>query len=226
VRVNEAPPCSAELGEIWISVGTGSLTATPEAAEVPPPGAGFVTVTWNVPALAMSEALMVAVILVAFTKVVVRGDPAQFTTEVLTKFVPFTVRVNAAPPASALLGASEVMLGLGLSTTKASEPDTPPPGLGLVAVMRKVPALVRSVAGTEAISSLLVLKTVLRAEPFQFTVAPLTKFVPFTVNVKDLDPRSFVVGDNEVSVGTGLLTVKGKVWDVPPPGVGFDTLTG
>lgn len=155
-----------------------------------------------------------------------RGDPAQFATDVLTKFAPLTVSVNAAPPASALLGASEVMVGLGLSTTKASEPDTPPPGLGLVAVMANVPAVVRSAAGTEAISSLLVLKAVLRAEPFQFTVAPLTKFDPFTVKVKDLDPTSFVGGDNEASVGTGLLTVKGKVWDVPPPGVGFERLMG
>lgn len=65
--MKEAPPCSAEFGEILISVGTGLLTAKLEAAEAPPPGVGFVTVTLNVPALAMSEALMVAVILVALT---------------------------------------------------------------------------------------------------------------------------------------------------------------
>jgi hypothetical protein len=59
VRVNDAPPCVAEFGEIEVSVGAGLLTVKLEDADVPPPGAGFVTVTLDVPAFAMLAALMV-----------------------------------------------------------------------------------------------------------------------------------------------------------------------
>jgi hypothetical protein len=46
------------------------------------------TVTWAVPAAAMSEAGMVAVSWVAETNVVVRSDPFQRTTAPLTKLEP------------------------------------------------------------------------------------------------------------------------------------------
>ena len=63
--------------------------------------------------------------------------------------------------------------------------------------------------------------------PFHSTVAPLAKFVPFTVSV-NAPPRAAVsVGLMVVMVGTGLLTV--NVADVavgPPPGAGFETVTG
>jgi hypothetical protein len=58
--------------------------------------------------------------------------------------------------------------------------------------------------------------------------APLTKFVPFTVNVNPAEPAATLVGDNEVTVGTGFdgaVIVKVTVFDWPPPGVGFSTLT-
>ncbi len=47
------------------------------------------------------------------TKVVARGDPFQFTTEVLTKLEPLTVSVNCGLPALALLGLREVATGTG-----------------------------------------------------------------------------------------------------------------
>ena len=55
------------------------------------------TVTEAVPGLAMSVARMAAVNRVALTKVVVRLLPFHCTTELLIKFVPFTVNVKAAP---------------------------------------------------------------------------------------------------------------------------------
>ena len=45
-------------------------------------------------------------------KVVTRGLPFQFTTALEPKLLPLTVKVNAALPAVALLGASSVMAGM------------------------------------------------------------------------------------------------------------------
>ena len=86
--------------------------------EVPPPGVGLNTVTLAVPATAMSEARIEAVSWVEETYVVVRSAPFQRTTEPETKFVPFTVRVNADPPAIAEEGLRLVVVGTGLLIVK------------------------------------------------------------------------------------------------------------
>jgi len=62
---------------------------------------------------------------------------------------------------------------------------------------------------------------VVRAAPSHCTVAPETKFVPFTVSVKAAPPVTVVAGDNEVTVGTGfggmlLLIVKAEELEVLP----------
>ena len=62
----------------------------------------------------MSLAGIAAVTCPALTNVVVRAAPFQRTSEVATKLLPFTVSVNAAPPAAVLVGASEVSVGTGL----------------------------------------------------------------------------------------------------------------
>jgi hypothetical protein len=77
-------------------------------------GLGLTTVTGAVPAVAIREAGTVAVSCVEETNVVVRTVPFQFTVEVETKFVPFTVNVNPGPPAAAQVGLSELMVGLAL----------------------------------------------------------------------------------------------------------------
>lgn len=112
------------VGEIEARVGTGFDELEIVKAKfgvVPPPGAGFVTVTLAVPEVAMSDASMEALIWVALTKVVVRADPLKFTTEEEMNPEPFTVKVKAGPPAVAEDGLSEVMLGTGLL-------PAPPPG--------------------------------------------------------------------------------------------------
>src|SRR5579859_5636132 len=83
------------------------------AWDVPPPGAGLVTVTRAVPGTAISDAEMAAVSWVELTNAVVRMLPFQFTTELLTKFVPFTTRLNAGSPAVAFAGVVEVNVGRG-----------------------------------------------------------------------------------------------------------------
>ena len=86
------------------------------------------------------------------TKVVLRLDPLTWTTDPLTKFVPFTVRVKARPPAKVVLGEMLVSEGGGLLTTSANAAEAPPPGAGFSTVMESVPAEAISLAGMAALS--------------------------------------------------------------------------
>ena len=119
VIVNAVPPTAEEVGAIEASVGPETaLIVNDRLADVPPPGAGFVTATVAVPAVAISAAVMAAVSCVALTKIVVLATPLNFTTEVDTNPVPLTVSVKAAPPAVALVGEREVSVGAGLLMAK------------------------------------------------------------------------------------------------------------
>ena len=98
--------------------------------EVPPPGAGFVTVTANVPVEAMLAAGMAAVNCEEFTNVVTGAEPPKLTFEAATKFVPLIVSVKAAPPATALFGEIAVIVGAGLGMAAGVGLDVeavPPP---------------------------------------------------------------------------------------------------
>jgi hypothetical protein len=63
------------------------------------------------------------------------------------------------------------------------------------------------------------------AEPFHRTDEEAMKFVPVRVSAKPVLPAFVDVGDREVSVGTRFKMVKVCAFDVPPPGVGFTTMT-
>ena len=80
-----------------------------DAAFDVPLEAGFVTVTLVVPAVAISVAVIAADSCDGLTKVVFFTTPLNFTTAPDTKPVPFTVNVNADPPAAALEGESDVI---------------------------------------------------------------------------------------------------------------------
>ena len=82
----------------------------------PPPVVGLYAVTWAVPAEEISDADMAAVRRVEETKVEVRFEPFQRTTEFVTKFVPSTVSVKAGPPAAAAAGLRPVVEGMGFWT--------------------------------------------------------------------------------------------------------------
>ena len=116
VNVKAAPPAVAPVGESDVITRFGLLMVKGMLAEVPPPGAEFVTVTFEVPAVAMSAAAIAAVSCVELTNVVVFAIPLNFTTDVDTKPVPFTVSVKAAPPAVALGGVIATAVGAGLVT--------------------------------------------------------------------------------------------------------------
>src|SRR5256885_2330699 len=116
--------------------------------EAPPPGAGLNTVTDAVPAVARSVAGMDDVSCDAETNIVVRLAPFQRTTdEPATKFVPFTVNVNAVPPTVADVGLRLVVVGTGFGDAEIVNVwafEVPPPGAGLNTVTDAVPAVPRS----------------------------------------------------------------------------------
>jgi hypothetical protein len=84
------------------------------AFELPPPGAGLVTVTAGMPVEARLDAGMAAVNCVELTKVVAGANPPKLTIEAATKFAPLIVSVKAAPPATVLFGEIVVIVGVGL----------------------------------------------------------------------------------------------------------------
>src|SRR6516225_8003741 len=101
------------------------------AFDVPPPGAGLVTVTGTVRGEATAAAGMAAVNCVELTSVVAGVVPPKLTTEAATKFVPLTVRVKPAPPAAALVGeivaiVGLVIVGLPPHPARNTDPTIPP----------------------------------------------------------------------------------------------------
>ena len=225
------------LGEIDGRAGQGLAVVIVKnrVLEVPPPGAGVKTVTLAVGRvidpgiLAMSAARMVAVSLVALTKVVVRLLPFHCTTDAGTKPLPVTVRVKAGPFCGALLGASVESTGTGLPavTMKDRALEVPPPGAGVTTVTWAVPAATRSLAGMAALSWVALTNVVVRLLPFQRTVEADTKPLPVTVRVKAGPPCKAVLGASVESTGTGLpaVIVKDRALEVPPPGAGVNTVT-
>src|SRR5262249_8510478 len=132
-------------------------------------------------------AVMAAVNTVELPNAVVRFELFQRTVAPLTNPLPFTVRVKAAAPAVALVGDSEEIVGTGLlgaEMVKVALPEVPPPGVGLKTVTIALPAAEPSAAVMAAVNCLELPSDVVRFEPFQRTVAPLTNPVPFTVRVK------------------------------------------
>lgn len=132
--------------------------------EVPPPGAGVTTVTAAVPAVAMSGAKIAAVNCTALTNVVVRALPFQFTTELFVKFVPTTVKVNAAPPAIAVLGLIKIIVGTGVVAlmVNVAAGDEPPPGAGFCTTTLAVPTEAISAAEIEAVNCVVLTNCVVR----------------------------------------------------------------
>ena len=168
---------------------------------------------------------MAAVSLVVLTNVVARAEPFHFADDVETKFVPLMVSVNAGPPALALLGEREVILGTALLIVNVTGADVPPPGAGLNTVTGTRAPVAISAAVIAACNLLLFRNVVVRGEPFHCTTDVETKFVPVAVSVNAAPPAILVFGAIDVSVGARLSMVNVRALDVPPPGDGFFTVT-
>ena len=117
VKVKPASPADALLGVSPLRVGTGFtlLIVNVRALDVPPLGAGLNTVTFAVPATAISTFVKLTCSWVLLTKVVFRLAPFHCTTDSEINLVPFTVKVKPGPPADALLGDKLLSEGTGLS---------------------------------------------------------------------------------------------------------------
>jgi hypothetical protein len=165
------------------------------AFDVPPHG--LTTVIEKVPAVAMRVADTVAVSCVEETNVVVSAAPFQFTIEVETKFMPFTVNVNCESPAEAQVGLSELMVGTALIVNVAA----PEVVAQVPTVTEAVPGVAMSEDGTVAVSCVEETNVVTSGLPFQFTVEVETKLLPFTVSVNCGPPAAVQFGVSELIVG-------------------------
>jgi hypothetical protein len=123
-------------------IAGAALIANVCTLDVPPPGVGFTTVIGAVPAVATRDAGTVAVSRVEETKLVARGAPSQFTVEIETKLVPFTVKVKSALSAVVQVGLIEVVVGTGLLMVMTSAAVPVPPALVALMVTLYVPAVV------------------------------------------------------------------------------------
>src|SRR5882762_6702640 len=230
VSVNAAPPATAVLGdrEVSVGLGFGAVIANVCGLDVPPPGAEVNTVTEAVPAVAMSAVVICAVSCVLLPNVVARWLPFHCTMDELMKLLPVTLSVNAAPPATTVLGDREVSVGLGFGAVivNVCGLDVPPPGVGVNTVTEAVPAVAMSAVVICAVSCVLLPNVVARWLPFHCTMDELMKFVPVSVSVKAAPPATTLLGDREVSVGLGFGAVIVNVCglELPPPGVGLKTV--
>jgi hypothetical protein len=116
VESTNCSPAGAQLGKRLVIAATGLLPGLVMVKfiglEVPPPGAGLVTVTGSVPDEPMLEAGMAALNCVELRNVVAGAAAPKLTIEAATKLVPLIVSVNAAPPATALFGEMEAIVGV------------------------------------------------------------------------------------------------------------------
>ena len=83
---------------------------------------------------------------------------------------------------------------MGFVTWKKTVPKLPPPGGGLVTVIKAVLGVAILAAGTMAVNSAPLTNVVVRATPFQFTTELLTNPAPFTVSVNCAPPGATAVG--------------------------------
>src|SRR5215813_8333426 len=215
VSVKAGPPAFAWFGVTLMTAGVGgtaSLILNGAALDEPPPAppTGWVkTVTFAVPATAMSEGVIIAVNCLDEIKVVGRSDPFHRTTELLTKFVPVTVRVKPGPPAVAEFGLIVMIVGVAGACgviVNGSAFDEPPPRVpigGLNTVTLADPAAEISEAGIIAVNCVPETMTVGRSTPFHCTTELKMKLEPLTVSVNPAPPAVAVFGERPANDGAG-----------------------
>ena len=202
---------------------------TPVVTEgVHPLGAGVDTLIWTATTVEISAAGIDALTPVVPTNIVVRLLPFHRTPEQGTKPLPITVRRIPEDPAAALFGMRELMTGTGSEAGVVSvkfeaaevvvELDT------VTAAVPAIPGKAVSEAEIVAVSCVALTNVVGRGDPFQFTTSPFTKSVPFTISGRSAVPQ-YGVEDGTSPVMVGATIENAIPLDVPPPGVGVDTLT-
>jgi hypothetical protein len=134
----------------------------------------------------------------------------KFTTEVATKFVPLTVSVNAAPPAVALVGESDVIEGTPGRLDSWKFAGVPTPGTVAVTVYDPAAELAVNV-GAVATPEASVATLAVAAPPANVPLAPVLGAVKVTVTPETrLPPPSFTVA---LRAANALLMT--TLWGVP-----------
>jgi hypothetical protein len=147
------------------------------------------------------------------------GVPSNCTTEVPTKPVPVTLRVNELPVATTGFGEMLETDGTGLFTVSVNAPETPPPGAGLETVTDKYAPTATSEAEIVADNWVPLIKVVGCEAPFTCTTDVGTKLAPVRVSVKLELPARTLAGEMPESDGRGLLMLKVRGELVPLPAV-------
>ena len=146
-------PTGTVDGDRLIAPSAELLIAIDAALDVPPPGVGVNALTERLPAVAWSGTVSDESSCVALINVVERELPLTCTTVDGTKFAPVTViGVPVAVPVVTRFGVTVIEPGTGLFTANEAAAVLPPPGLGLVATMERLPAVARSAEVSDATS--------------------------------------------------------------------------
>lgn len=115
-------------------------------ADVPPPGAGVVTVKFTLPGSVTLEAGIVTVSFVEPERVAAMLVPFIATVEFGVKFMPYSV-TEVAELIGPELGEIEVSVGDGgFTTATVVTADVPPPGAAFTAVSERLPVAATSAA--------------------------------------------------------------------------------
>ena len=153
VSGNAGDPAAIDAGDTPVTLAAGLSISNGPPVDVPPPGAGFTTVTEAVPAARRSLAPIAAVNCVELTKVVARFAPFHCSCELPTKPLPVTVNVNALAPTPADAGKIEAIAGAGFGViVNVAAVEVPPPGTGVTTVTSAEPGDRRSLAGIAAVT--------------------------------------------------------------------------
>lgn len=210
-----------------IGVGVVAPIDNVAAGDVPPPGAGFVTVMEYVVAVACSATVIANVSVFASTNVDVRALPFTLTTEAGTKGPPETVIVATdVPPGARLAGERLIEPTAGLFTGSITASEVPPPGAAFTAVSESVPATDTSAAVNATFTCVAPTYVVVCALPFTLITVAGTNPVPVSVTTGELAPVSSISGEIDVIAGAGLSTSRFTGVPVPLLTDPFNTATG
>ena len=127
VTENPGPPAIA-VGGLNVEIfGVGRVIVKVAALEAALPG--LTTVTLALPGLAIKLAGTAALNCVALTYVVGNAEPFHWTAAAATNPEPFTVNVNAGPPAGVEFGLKLLTTAAGEVIVTLTELEDAPPGL-------------------------------------------------------------------------------------------------
>jgi hypothetical protein len=180
--------------------------------------------------MAIALAGIEAVSWVVLTNVVDTLLKWKLTCDPCTKPLPFTVRVNAGPPAVALVGRMfETANGAtGGKIVSVTVLEVPPPGRpfdGLVTQTLAVPGVKISAGKISTMSNPGLEYEVAKSAPLKFTTELVTKFEPITNKANAFAPAVTFEGPVDEMTGTGLNTGNSTDVEAPPPGSGSNTKT-